>query len=367
MIGVYVSTFSKYDATCNDAVSMCEILLKSGYRAKLIAAHFMDPCELVPWFEFSDGMDAMDDNGSLLIYHYGSFDPNFEKVLSLKCKKVFRFHNITEPKFFNGYDPVVEDWCAMGIEQTRYSLGGFDGYWSNSPFTAGQLVRAGGLLPEDSDVLYPFHRIERRLNGGRKVPRIREDKREIKLLNVGRICPHKNQRHLLQCFRELQAESDRTYKLTFVGKIGPAKYWEEIMEELAVSGMGEHVTFLTDGISERELEKQYREADIFCCVSRHEGYCVPVLEAMSFSIPVVSTPDTALRDTIGSFGLLVENDRILQLKHAIMRLAKETKFYHTLSKLSYLGYRRRASPGLERVFSRKISTVIETQVQPQDK
>ena len=132
------------------------------------------------------------------------------------------------------------------------------------------------------------------------------------------------------------------------------------MEDLAVSGIGEHVTFFTNGISERELEKQYREADIFCCVSRPEGYCVPVVEAMSFSIPVVSTPDTALRDTIASFGLLVENDRILQLKHAIMRLAKETKFYHTLSKLSYQGYQRRASPILERIFSRKISTVIET-------
>ena len=360
MIGVYVSTFSKYDATCNDAVSMCEILLKSGYETRLISAHFMDDCELVPWLECSEGMDAMDDCDSLMIYHYGSFDPYFEKVLSLKCKKVFRFHNITEPKFFKGYDPAVEDWCARGKEQTRNSLGGFDAYWSNSHFTAGQLVQAGGLLPEESDVLYPFHRIEQRLNGGRRVPRVMEDKREVKLLSVGRICPHKNQRFLLHCFRELRAESDQNFKLTFVGKTGPSRYWEEIMEDLAVSGLGEHVTFFTNGISERELEKQYREADIFCCVSRHEGYCVPVVEAMSFSIPVVSTPDTALRDTIASFGLLVENDRILQLKHAIMRLAKETKFYHTLSKLSYQGYQRRASPILERIFSRKISTVIET-------
>ncbi len=361
MIGVYVSTFSKYDATCNDAVSMCEVLLKSGYEAKLISAHFMDDCDRVPWLEFSQGMDAMDNRGSLMIYHYGSFDPYFEKVVSLECKKVFRFHNITEPEFFQGYDPVVEGWCARGKEQIGNSLGGFDGYWSNSPFTAGQLAQAGGLLPEDSHVFHPFHRIEQRLNGGRPVPRTMEGKREVKLLNVGRICPHKNQRFLLQCFRELWAESDPdlTYKLTFVGKIGPQRYWEEVMEELSVSGVGEHVTFFTNGISEEELEKQYREADIFCCVSRHEGFCVPVVEAMSFSIPVISTPDTALRDTVASFGLLVENDRMLQLKHAIMRLAKEPKLYHTLSKLSNQGYERRATPVLEGIFSRKISAVLQ--------
>ena len=136
------------------------------------------------------------------------------------------------------------------------------------------------------------------------------------------------------------------------------------MEELSVSGIGEHVTFFTNGISEKELEKQYREADIFCCVSRHEGFCVPVVEAMSFSIPVISTPDTALRDTVASFGLLVENNRMLQLKHAIMRLAKETKLYHTLSRLSYQGYERRSTPVLESIFSRKISAVLENERKP---
>ena len=359
MIGVYVSTFSKYDATCNDAVSMCEILLDSGYEAKLISRHFMDDCDPVPWLEFSRGMDAMDDPESLMIYHFGSFDPCLEMVVSLKCKKVFRFHNITDPEFFRGYDPVVEDWCARGKEQIGNSLGGFDAYWSNSPFTAGQLARAGGLQPGESDVLYPFHRIEQRLGGGRRVDRVMEGKAEVRLLNVGRICPHKNQRYLLQCLKELRAESGQNYKLTLVGKIGPARYWDEIMGEVSGAGIAEHVTFLTDGISERELKKLYLEADVFCCVSRHEGFCVPVVEAMSFSIPVVSTPDTALRDTIASFGLLVENDRILQLKHAIMRLAKKAKFYNTLSRLSFQGYRRRATLDLERIFIRKISTFIK--------
>ena len=359
MIGVYVSTFSKYDATCNDAVSMCETLRRLGHRAKLISRHFMDDCRRVPWLEFSPEIDGLDDRDSLLIYHFGSFDPCLETILSLKCKKVFRFHNITEPEYFRGYDPVVEDWCAKGKRQLRDSLGGFDAYWSNSPFTASQLARTGGLPPGESEVLYPFHRIEERLNSGRRIDRSVEGKQEIRLLNVGRICPHKNQRFLLQCFKELRAESGQTYKLTLVGKLGPARYWDEIRAEVAGSAIGDHVTLLTDGISERELQKQYREADVYCCASRHEGFCVPVVEAMSFSLPVVSAPDTALRDTVGSFGLLLENDRILQWKHAIMRLAKKAKFYNTLCRLSFQGYQRRATTDLERTFARKISNFID--------
>ncbi len=62
-------------------------------------------------------------------------------------------------------------------------------------------------------------------------------------------------------------------------------------------------------ISFRQILAYYRTADAFLCMSEHEGFCVPVVEAMSFGVPVVARGMCAVPETMGNAGLLLEDGR----------------------------------------------------------
>ncbi len=46
---------------------------------------------------------------------------------------------------------------------------------------------------------------------------------------------------------------------------------------------------------------------MFLCMSEHEGFCVPLVEAMYFDVPIVAYVSSAITDTLGGSGVLVDN------------------------------------------------------------
>jgi glycosyltransferase involved in cell wall biosynthesis len=77
---------------------------------------------------------------------------------------------------------------------------------------------------------------------------------------------------------------------------------------------------LTGDISDGELASWYRRADVFVCGSLHEGFCVPLVEAMAFGVPIVSTAAGACAETIGDAGLVFEERDPWVLAEAIYHL-----------------------------------------------
>jgi L-malate glycosyltransferase len=61
------------------------------------------------------------------------------------------------------------------------------------------------------------------------------------------------------------------------------------------------------GLSAAELGDRYRAAHVFCCLSEHEGFCIPVLEALHFGVPVVTRPSGAIPEIAGDAALYVED------------------------------------------------------------
>jgi glycosyltransferase involved in cell wall biosynthesis len=62
---------------------------------------------------------------------------------------------------------------------------------------------------------------------------------------------------------------------------------------------------LSGKVSDDTLAAFYRRADLFVTLSVHEGFCIPVVEAMAFDVPVLATAVAALPETIGDAGLLL--------------------------------------------------------------
>ena len=75
-------------------------------------------------------------------------------------------------------------------------------------------------------------------------------------------------------------------------------------------------------VAEGELYAYYRRADVFLCASEHEGFCVPVVEALCFDTPVVASDSTALRETVGPCGFLVSDWENPELVDQVKELAQ---------------------------------------------
>jgi glycosyltransferase involved in cell wall biosynthesis len=92
---------------------------------------------------------------------------------------------------------------------------------------------------------------------------------------------------------------------------------QELAEQLAPGA----VTFAS-GLSDAELAAQYRAAHLFVCLSEHEGFCIPLLEAFHLGVPVVARPVGGIPEVAGDAALLVE-DRDLAVVAELCALALE--------------------------------------------
>ena len=95
-----------------------------------------------------------------------------------------------------------------------------------------------------------------------------------------------------------------------------AGYQDELRALSAARGVAGSVIF-TGTVSEAALRFCYQRADVFLCASEHEGFCVPLVEAMAFGLPVVTTGGTAVPETVGPAGLVFEQGTAEELAEAV--------------------------------------------------
>jgi glycosyltransferase involved in cell wall biosynthesis len=139
---------------------------------------------------------------------------------------------------------------------------------------------------------------------------------------VFRHAPNKTQHDLIAAFAAYRRLFDPAATLSLVGGRTAILYWkalESLIAELEVGGAVE----LADNVTFPELLAYYRGADVFVCTSEHEGFNVPVLEAMSFDVPVVSYLSSALPETIGDAGVLLPDKDPVIVAAAVDRLMSD--------------------------------------------
>ena len=118
-----------------------------------------------------------------------------------------------------------------------------------------------------------------------------------RLLFVGRGIPNKAQHHLLLASAALR-DAGIDHVLDLVGSWGAARAYEEHCRTLAEAlGLERHVRF-RGSVSDVVLAAHYAAADVFLCLSDHEGFCVPLVEAMAAGLPVVAYASTAIPETV---------------------------------------------------------------------
>lgn len=296
------------DAVGNDTRALYDVLKKEGYNTAIYAAIIDNrlpkgtayPIEEMPKLNKDD----------VMIYHMSTGHEINYILDKVDCKKILQYHNITPPEYFKEYNKDAQINCIEGYKATKYFADKVEYGIADSSFNKEELVKMGYKCPIDVlPILIPFEDYEKKPN--KNVIRKYSDDGYTNILFTGRIAPNKKQEDVIDAFYYYKNYINPKSRLIFVGNYGGMERYygrlKRYVEELKLKDV-----IFTGHIKFDEILAYYRVADVFLCMSEHEGFCVPLVEAMYFKIPVIARDTSAISDTLGGSGILLkDNDPII--------------------------------------------------------
>jgi glycosyltransferase involved in cell wall biosynthesis len=232
--------------------------------------------------------------------------------------KFIYYHNITPASFFEPYDPKAAEQMKAGRVELARIAKRIDFAMANSEYSAKELRELG--VP-DVTVVPPYLPPHDATASRSQLARLRREKRGIDVLFVGRIAPNKGHVHLLRAFAALRAGCDEQARLFLVGGWGPQVYMGTIQSMRKQLG-GEGV-ILAGSVTEATLQAHYEAADVFLCLSEHEGFKLPLVEAMRSGLPVVAYDAGAVGETLGGTGVLLRTLDPYVVAETVYRVATD--------------------------------------------
>jgi glycosyltransferase involved in cell wall biosynthesis len=226
------------------------------------------------------------------------------------------YHNITPGHFFARYRPELAQKLDTGRAQLQTLNGAFAHALGDSQFNVDELAANGfgalDVLPICMDFtrfdVEPDADVAARLADGR-----------TNILFVGRFAPNKAHAELLRVLAFLR-DAGSDVRLILAGRYdGNEAYFDELQTQAAELGVLDDVIF-TGLISDGALLAYYRGSHLYLSLSDHEGFCVPLIEAMWFELPVIAYGATASGETLGYAGLVLDDKRDLEALAALVRI-----------------------------------------------
>jgi glycosyltransferase involved in cell wall biosynthesis len=252
----------------------------------------------------------------LLHFSIGS-DVN-EHLAGLPCRKVLRYHNITPHTYFTPVNSATAACLRRGRKQIESLAGAADINIAVSSYNAKELEDSGY---KDVAVLPII--LDREVLEGRSDRKAAKQfaKTGTNILFVGRCAPNKCIEDLVQQFYYYHRFYNRDSTLIHVGSYNGTERYHYLIRGLVTSlGITEHVKFL-GSVPQPVLNAAYRSADIFLSMSEHEGFCIPVIEAMYNKLPVVAYASSAVPDTMGGAGVLFRKKDYPTVAETMHRIA----------------------------------------------
>jgi glycosyltransferase involved in cell wall biosynthesis len=239
------------------------------------------------------------------IFHYWGFSRLERLMLRFPGRKAIHYHNITPPHFFSPRSPHYE-MTTRGYAQLDRIGSAFDLIIGDSEYNLRQYARHL-TVPRPGLCLYPVvdpiglraAAWDREFAG-----RLNDAGRGPVWLFVGRLAPNKRQDMVMRAFDRFVALTGHG-QLLLVGDNAAVPAYVEQLERLRTRlPNGSRIT-LTGSLADEQLRACYRVARLFACASEHEGFCVPLAEAMAFGIPAIALDRGAVGETLGDAGVLV--------------------------------------------------------------
>ncbi len=312
------------DAIGDSALRMRDAFRAWGHQADVFALDLDEDvaAEGRPFAEFRAGGPA-----DVVILHFALPSPLSGAFRELSCRRVLLHHNITPPEFYAPYDVEMARICDLGRREIEGLLGHADLALGDSEWNRRELEAMGfertGVLP----IFVDFDRYS--LPPNPVLARTLRDER-VNLLFVGRIAPNKRHDDLIRLASYWKRFISPDVRLVLVGKkprratgegLPLRKHYLDALQAFHFEeGLDSSEVVFTGHVPHDDLLACYRTARVFVSMSEHEGFGVPLLEAMLTDVPVLAYRSTAVGDTLGDAGVQVATKdlpQIAELAHAL--------------------------------------------------
>jgi len=290
-----------------------------GLASEVFAEHVRGPGGARRHTDYGRAVPARP--GDVLVYQMAIGSVVADFVAARPETLVVNSHNITPARFLQPWDPGVTHGVAWGQDQLRQLAGRAALGVAVSSFNRADLVAAGFARTAVVPVLVDVGRAS-----GDSDPavedRLRATKGGTDWLFVGRISPNKCQHDVVRAFAAYRRLYDGAARLWLVGSPASASYQDALERMVDDLGLGPAVTF-TGSLSQAAVVAHYRAADVFVCLSEHEGFCVPLLEAWWHRLPVVAFAAAAVPETLDDAGLLLADKGPARVAASVARVASD--------------------------------------------
>lgn len=330
------------DAVGNHCFGIARIAERIGYKTELYAQNFDQLSELV---RNTEDLFARVQPEDYLVVSYSIFDRYLDNLLSLPNRKLCYFHGVTDPELLRKFEPKTADLCYSALDQLE-SLKKFDIVIANSKHTADAL---SDYIDDKSIKIVPPVFADMPVFNQALATTQKNIGSKINLLVVGRVVPHKRIEDAITILADLASKGiDAT--LGVVGAMPNHEYSTYLHNHARDLDVLELVSF--EGmIDQQRLFECYRCATALLSVSRHEGFCIPVLEAMHFGLPVIVRTGTAAIEVAKGAGIEFRN--LVQAHKLIVHNFIEQEKFRELAKLG----RNRAAEILKKTDDAFISSL----------
>lgn len=321
----FTPVFAARDAIGNHIEAVRAALRSAGIGGEVFAEH-VEPAVKGRAHLFADyGTSVPTAPDDLLLYHLAIGSRVGDFVASRPERVAVWYHNITPPEFLRPWEVRAAPGVTWGMRQVETLATRASFSIADSRFNASELEHAGYPDPVVVPILLePAHfqdtpdpevvtRIKAQQAGG-----------GADLLFVGRLAPNKCQHDLVKVLAALRAGPDPQARLRLVGGAELVPYASALREMVRELGLVDAVE-ITGSVSAGALAAYYSTADVFVSVSEHEGFCVPLLEAMAHDVPVIGYSAGAVPETIGGGGVVLPAKQPSLVAAAVARVTGDAE------------------------------------------
>ncbi|CAG0995481.1 hypothetical protein ANRL3_03090 [Anaerolineae bacterium] len=297
--------FAYGDAIGNQALELRRLIRELGIRSDIFAENWDWRLrrECLPYREY----DFVSQPDNLLILHYSTSGQVVQYVSGLHDRVVLYYHNITPPDFFYWFNGEL----ASELDEARQKLIAFAANVpaiAASPYNAQELQKLGFRVLGIAPYVLRLEQLDQGLagRGAAEITQRYTDARMSDWLYVGRIAPNKCVHDVIKAFYYFHKWITTSSRLFLVGSAAGAEEYVKTLKQLIESlDLGHAVIFAGHFDASEGLGAFYQLANLYVSMSEHEGFCIPLLEAMHYQLPVMAYAVTGVPWTLGKAGVSI--------------------------------------------------------------
>ena len=311
-------SFARHDAIGNHVLQLRKLLIASGFGSEIFYEH-LDPRLTGEARHYSECQPGADPD-RLILYHASTHTDMTGWLIEAADagqRVLVDYHNITPAEYFSAWEPRA----ARSMELARRQLAELGPHVSaavaDSAYNAAELTEFGVCGAVACPILMDLQEYHAPPDPGVSA-RLASGGRPLWLF-VGRVAPNKCQHDVIAAFAAYRRLYDPRSRLAIVGGATSGRYQRALEAMIDDLGVADAVDF-PGSAPFPELLAYFAQADVFVCLSEHEGFCVPVIEAMELGVPVVAYSAAAVTETVADAGVLLEDKDPLTVAAAVDEL-----------------------------------------------